>query len=66
MSYELRIRGKATESYETQQEAVEAAKKAIADDPEAEPEVFDLSTGDPAAPGADKASREDLRNKVGF
>ena len=66
MPYELRMRGKTNERFETQQEAVEAAKKAIAADPEAEPDVIDLSTDDPAAPGADKASREDLRSKVGF
>ncbi len=66
MSYELGISGKAIEIFETQQEAVEAATKATANDPEAEPEVIDLSTGEAAAPGADKASRDVLRGEVGF
>lgn len=66
MPYELRIAGKTNEIFETQPEAVEASKRAITNNPEADLEVVDLSTGDAAAPGADKGSREDLRNKVGF
>lgn len=66
MPYQLRMKGRAIGTYDTQQEAVEAAKHAIAADPEAEPEVIDLDTGAPAAPGADEASREQLRNEVGF
>lgn len=66
MRYELRISGKAVAGFETEQEAVEAAKKALAEDPNADPEVIELSTGNAAAPGADKRSREELRNKIGF
>jgi hypothetical protein len=66
MPYELRIAGKPSLRFDTEQEAVEAAGKAVAHDPDASPEVIDLATGHEAAPGADKDSREALRNKVGF
>lgn len=66
MPYERRIPGKNPARFATEQEAMAAAKQSLADDPTVDPEVIDLSTGRPAAPGADKASREELRNKVGF
>ena len=66
MSYELRIAGAALARFETQQEAVDAAKRAQQDDPNAEPEIIDLSTGKPASPGASKNWREELKNRVGF
>jgi hypothetical protein len=66
MPYELRIAGKTSAQFETEQEAVEAAKEVLFDDPNADPEVIDLSTGHAAAPGASKRWREELRNKVGF
>jgi hypothetical protein len=66
MPYELRVSGKAPVSFETEQEAVEAARIVMTNDPDAEPEVIDLSTGKAAAPGADKSWREHLRNKIGF
>ena len=66
MPYELRLPGHPPAIFETEPEAVEAAKQALADDPDAEPEVFDTATGKPSAPGASKAWREDLKKRVGF
>lgn len=66
MPYELRVSGQPGVQFETEQEAMEAAKAALAGDVNAEPEVIDLSTGEAAVPGADKSSREELRNIVGF
>ncbi len=65
MAYELRV-GTATTRFDSEPEAVEAAKQALRDDPDAEPEVIDLETGRPAAPGASRQWRDDLKNTVGF
>ena len=65
MAYELRV-GPVTTQFETESEAVNAAKQALRGDPDAEPEVIDLTTGKPAAPGASRQWREDLKNNIGF
>ena len=66
MGYELRVAGRAAQRFETEPEAVAAARRCLADDPEAEPEVIDLATGRACAPGASKAWREELKGRVGF
>lgn len=66
MPYELRMAGRKPTRFETEPEAVAAARALVAEDANAEPEVIDLGTGQPAAPGADEASREELRTIVGF
>jgi hypothetical protein len=66
MPYELRIGGAPRAQFETEQEAVDAAKQVLFDDPNADPEVIDLTTGRAAAPGASKRWRDELRNRVGF
>ena len=66
MPYELRVAGKPPVAFETAEEAMTAAKAATLADPDAEPEVIDLTTGEPAAPGASRADREDYATKVGF
>ena len=65
MAYELRI-GTVKTRFETEPEAVDAAKQALRADPDAEPEIIDLATGNPAAPGATRQWREDLKNEIGF
>lgn len=66
MPYELRIPGQPPVNFDTEPEAMAAARQRLADDPDAEPEVIDLSTGKPTAPGATKAWREDMKNRIGF
>ncbi len=66
MAYELRIPGAPSARFETEQEAVEAARLALREAPDAEVEVIDLTTGKPAAPGASRSWREELKNRVGF
>ena len=65
MAYELRV-GTTTTRFDSEPEAVEAAKQALRDDPNAEPEVIDLATGRAATPGASLRSREDLKGTIGF
>lgn len=62
MPYELRVAGKPSAAFETAEEAMKAARAATL----ADPEVIDLTTGEPAAPGASQADREDYATKVGF
>ncbi len=65
MAYELRVAG-TTKQFDSEAEAVEAAKQAFRDDPNAEPEIIDLATGNPAAPGASREWRDELKSKAGF
>lgn len=65
MAYELRVAG-TTKQFDSEAEAVAAAKQAFRDDPNAEPEIIDLATGNPAAPGASREWRDELKNKAGF
>ena len=66
MPYELRVPNAPPQRFETEQDAVEAAKQVLHGDPNAEPEIIDLATGKPAAPGASRNWREELKNRVGF
>ena len=66
MPYELRNAGASSQTFETEPEAVEAAKQALQFNPDAEPEIIDLANGKPASPGASETWREELKNKVGF
>ncbi len=66
MAYELRVGGTSTGQFDTEEAAVAAARDVIRANPDADPEIFDLETGEPAAPGASKAWREELANWVGF
>ena len=66
MPYELRVPGRKPIAYDTEPEAVAAARQCLREDAEAEPEVIDLATGKPCAPGASAAWREELRRNVGF
>jgi hypothetical protein len=66
MPYELRAPGAQARQFQTEQDAVDAAKQLLQQDPNAEPEIIDLATGKPAAPGASRNWREELRNRVGF
>ncbi|MBV8911631.1 MAG: hypothetical protein JOZ05_01175 [Acetobacteraceae bacterium] len=66
MAYELRMTGATAQQFDTEQEAVAAAERLLREDPDAEPEIIDLSTGRAAAPGASRNWREELRNRIGF
>ena len=66
MPYELRLPGAPRAQFETEKEAVDAAKRALQDDPNSEPEVIDLATGKPASPGASQNWREELKHKIGY
>jgi hypothetical protein len=66
MAYELRIPGQPPASFDTEAAAIAAARGCLADNPDAEPEVIDLATGKPCAPGASKEWRDELSKRVGF
>ena len=66
MAYELRIPGRPPRRCETQAEVERLAREATRADPDAEPEVIDLSTGRPAQPAGSAARRDRLANKVGY
>lgn len=66
MPYELRLDRNTVQTFETAEEALERAREAMATRPESEPEIRDLTTGKPLAPGASKAWRDELAGKVGF
>ena len=66
MAYELRVGGTPKGQFDTEEAAVAAARDVIRANPDADPEVFDLETGKPCAPGASKTWREELANRVGF
>ncbi len=60
MAYELRIDGKTTATLDSAEAAVEAARAALQDRPDCEPEVFDTTTGKAFEPYASKGWREHL------
>lgn len=66
MPYELRVPGREPVTFETEPEAMDAARRCMSEDPEAEPDVIDLTTGKPCAPGATAAWREEFKRQVGF
>lgn len=66
MAYELRVNGTSSGRFDKEEAAVAAARDAIRANPDAEPEIFDLETGKPCAPGASKTWREELASRVGF
>lgn len=66
MAYELRMGGKTIGTYDTEEEAMAAVREALLADADAEPEVYDTRTGQPAAPGSSKGWREHLATKTGF
>jgi hypothetical protein len=66
MAYEVRLNGAPKGTYDTEEAAIAAVRDVIRDDADAQPEIFDLSTGKPVAPGASQGWREELANRVGF
>jgi hypothetical protein len=66
MPYELRMDGRSVQTFDTEEEAVAHAREAIQMRPDSEPEIWDMTTGQPVAPGASKAWRDELARKIGF
>lgn len=66
MPYELRMPGRKPVTFETEPEAMAAARQCLREDLAAEPEVIDLATGKACAPGSTAAWREEFTQEVGF
>ena len=66
MAYELKHGDTTAGVFETEHEAVQAASAIIRTDADAQLAILDTSTGQPVAPGADVAWRDDLAGRVGF
>ena len=60
MPYELRAKGRTVQTFATEDEAVAGARELIRTQPDSDPEIWDTTTGKPAAPAASKAWREGL------
>jgi hypothetical protein len=65
MPYELRRPDATPIIFDSEEAAVHAASAALRDDPDLELEIIDLATGRACAPGASRAWREDLRQRMG-
>jgi hypothetical protein len=57
MPYELRLNDGPCQTFDTEEEAVA---------PDVEVDIWDTTTGKPAAPGASKSWREEIARKIGF
>ena len=66
MRYEVRVAGGSLGTYDDPEQALDRVKKALADNPEDEPEIIDMETGKAFEPAATEADRDELANKVGF
>jgi hypothetical protein len=66
MAYELRANGRTAQTFDTEDAAVAGARELIRTQPDSDPEIWDTTTGKPAAPAASKSWREDPARKVGF
>lgn len=66
MPYEVRVNGRAVAIHERQRDALAEVKELVARDPDAQTEIINTLTGQPAAPGASAEEREDYARKVGF
>jgi hypothetical protein len=66
MPYELRAKGRVVQTFDTEEEAVAGARELMRTQRDRDPEIWDMTTGKPAAPAASKTWREDLARKVGF
>ena len=55
MPYELRAKGWTAQTFDTEDEAVAGARALIRTQPDSDPEIWDTTTGKPAAPAASKA-----------
>ncbi len=66
MPYELSLDRKPVRTFETAEQALDFARQMMQSRPESEPEIRDSETGEPYAPAATKAWRDELAGKVGF
>lgn len=66
MAFELRTSGSPSITFDTEQEAIAAARDVLRGNADAEVDIIDTTTGQPVAPGASGSWREDLAGRVGF
>jgi hypothetical protein len=66
MPYELRLNDGPCQTFDTEEEAVARAGEILQEHPDVEVDIWDTTTGKPAAPGASKSWREEIARKIGF
>jgi hypothetical protein len=66
MPYELRLKDGSRQIFDTEEEAVARAGEILQEHPDVEIDIWDTTTGKPAAPGASKSWREEIARKIGF
>ncbi len=62
----FRLGDKTIATFATMEEALDQARAIVRDDTDTQPEVLDVDTGQPVAPGANRGSRDLLASKIGF
>lgn len=66
MRYEVLLDGASIGVFATAEEALARVRAALAENPDHEPEIIDMTTGKAFEPGSSVDERDDLANKVGF
>ena len=66
MSYQLRVNGQVREVFERSEDAIARVRYWLAHDPDCEPELRDVQTGQAIGPAATVEAREEMANKIGF
>jgi hypothetical protein len=66
LSYLLRVNGHSRELFERSEDALARVRFWLRHEPDCEPELRDVQTGQAIGPGATVESREELAAKIGF
>ena len=66
MSYQLHVSGHPRELFHRPEDALARVRFWLRHEPDCEPELRDVQTGQPIGPGSTVESREELANRIGF
>lgn len=66
MPFEVRVNRATIAIFTTIEEAQAHAREIVRADADTQPEVLNSETGEPVAPAASRASRDDLARKIGY
>ena len=66
MRYEVRVGNASIGVFAESEDALECVRRALADNPDQEPEIIDMETGRAFEPASTEADRDDLASKVGY
>jgi hypothetical protein len=66
VSHQLRVDGYPRELFDRPEDALAPVRLWLRHEPDCEPELRDVQTGQAIGPGATVESREELANRIGF